>query len=120
MDEEELRAEAIKRIRTKREFWTHVVVYLTVNAGLIGAWAVTGGGSFWPGWVLFGWGIGLVLNAYAVYGPHRVTEAQLQREMQDPRRGVSAQTDHASMDMAASADERGDRERRRPHDPPPP
>jgi hypothetical protein len=34
MDEMELRAEAIKRIRTKREFWTHVVVYVTFNAAL--------------------------------------------------------------------------------------
>ena len=33
--------------------------YVVINAFLIGVWAVTGAGYFWPGWVLAGWGVGL-------------------------------------------------------------
>ena len=39
----------------------HFAAYASVNAAAIGIWAVTGGGSFWPAWllipstVLLGW-----------------------------------------------------------------
>ena len=36
-----------------------------VNAFLIGVWALTGHGYFWPAWVLGGWGIGLALARLA-------------------------------------------------------
>ena len=58
MTDEELRELAVKRLKEKREFWQHLVAYVVVNAALIGIWALGGGGYFWPGWVLFGWGSG--------------------------------------------------------------
>src|SRR3954462_5286211 len=41
----------------------HLTVYLIVNALLIGIWAATGGGYFWPIWPILGWGIGLGCHA---------------------------------------------------------
>ena len=35
MDEEQLRSEATKRLKAKREFWQHLATYVIVNAGLI-------------------------------------------------------------------------------------
>jgi class 3 adenylate cyclase len=40
----------------------HLTVYLLVNAFLVGIWAVTSGGYFWPVWPILGWGLGLALH----------------------------------------------------------
>ncbi len=84
MDDQERRDVAIKRIKDKRDFKTHAVSYVVVNIFLIGVWAVSGGGYFWPGWVMAGWGIGLVLHGWQTYrGERPITEEDIQREMGD-------------------------------------
>ena len=84
MDDQERRDAAIKRIKDKRDFKTHAVSYVVVNLFLIGVWAVSGGGYFWPGWVMAGWGIGLVLHGWKTYrGERPITEEDIQREMGD-------------------------------------
>lgn len=75
------RHEARKRLEARRDFWNHVVVYVVVNAFLVGIWAMTGGGYFWPVWVLAGWGIGLVLHAWEVFFRKPVTEADIDAEL---------------------------------------
>jgi hypothetical protein len=30
----------------------HLLTYLTANASLVGIWALTGQGDFWPAWLL--------------------------------------------------------------------
>lgn len=79
--EEALRKEATTRVRKRRDFGAHVVVYVVVNAMLIGIWAMTGQGYFWPAWVLLGWGVGLILNFWDVYVRKPVTETDIEREM---------------------------------------
>lgn len=86
VDEEQLRKEATKRISMRREFWQHLASYVIVSAALIGAWAITGAGYFWPAWVLGGWGIGLVFHAWSVFGQRPVGEEEIQREMERLRR----------------------------------
>jgi len=82
MDDQERRDAAIKRIKDKRDFKTHAVSYVVVNLFLVGVWAVSGGGYFWPGWVMAGWGIGLVLHGWQTYREERpITEEDIQREM---------------------------------------
>jgi hypothetical protein len=78
------RQAAIRRLKAKRVFVQDLVAYAIVNAFLIGVWAVTGAGYFWPIWVLLGWGIALAMHAWTVYGRREITEADVQREM---RRG---------------------------------
>jgi class 3 adenylate cyclase len=41
----------------------HFTVYLLVNLMLIGIWAASGGGYFWPIWPILGWGIGVGSHA---------------------------------------------------------
>jgi class 3 adenylate cyclase len=41
----------------------HATVFAVVNTLLIGMWAASGAGYFWPIWVLLGWGIGLGSHA---------------------------------------------------------
>ena len=41
----------------------HATVYIVVNLFLVGIWAASGGGYFWPVWPILGWGIGLGCHA---------------------------------------------------------
>jgi len=88
--EEELRTEALKRLKDRRTLQGSVLSYAVVNGLLIAVWALTGRGYFWPGWVLVGWGVGLALHVLNVYRPRpMITEEDVRREM-DKIRGGSA------------------------------
>jgi hypothetical protein len=83
LEESDLREQAIARLKKKRDFRTHLFMYFVVNAMLVGIWAVTSsGGLFWPIFPILGWGIGLVGNAWDVYGRRPITEDEIQREQQ--------------------------------------
>jgi class 3 adenylate cyclase len=41
----------------------HFTTFLLVNLMLIGLWAASGGGYFWPIWPILGWGIGVGCHA---------------------------------------------------------
>jgi len=78
------RAFARRRVQKRRGLQGGLVAYVVVNAFLVGVWAVTGAGYFWPGWVLAGWGVGLVLGLWDyVRGP--VTEADVDQELRRMR-----------------------------------
>jgi uncharacterized ion transporter superfamily protein YfcC len=78
--EEELREQAVKRLHKKRDFRTHLLMYVLVNAMLVVIWAVTDSGFFWPIFPILGWGIGVVANAWDVYGRRPITEDEIRRE----------------------------------------
>lgn len=75
------REEARRRVQARRDFGSHLVAYVVVNAFLVAVWAVTGGGYFWPIWVICGWGIGLVLHSWDVFVRRPVTEADVDAEL---------------------------------------
>jgi hypothetical protein len=57
-------------------------VYALVNAFLVVIWAITDlHGFFWPVFPIVGWGIGVVLNAWDVYGRGEIDENRIQHEM---------------------------------------
>jgi hypothetical protein len=78
---ERARARALR----KRKFRGDLVAYVVLNAFLIGIWAVSGFGYFWPGWVMAGWGVFLLLSAWDAFYRHDVTEDDIQRELQRAR-----------------------------------
>jgi len=81
-EEAKRRRAAIRRIKARRWLQIHGVVFGAVNAALLAIWALAGGGYFWPGWVLLGWGIGLAAHAIAVYAAARpITDDQIRAEM---------------------------------------
>jgi fatty acid desaturase len=73
--------QARARLLRKRKFRGDLVAYLVINAFLVGIWAAAGFGYFWPGWVLAGWGVLLLLDGWDAYYRHDVTEDDIQREM---------------------------------------
>jgi hypothetical protein len=76
-----LREAAVTRLRKKRDFGMHALIYLLVNGFLVVIWAVTSGDFFWPIFPIAGWGIGLAANAWDVYGRRPISEAEIRREM---------------------------------------
>ena len=85
--DEELRKQAREVVKKRRDFAAHVVSYVVINAMLIGIWAISGGGYFWPAWVMLGWGVGLALNAWDVFFRRPITEADIDREVERQRGG---------------------------------
>ncbi len=83
VDEQRLRQRALTRLKRRRDFRVHLLMYLMVNAFLVVIWWATigWGGFFWPAFPLVGWGIGLVAHWYDVYYGEDFTEAQIRAEM---------------------------------------
>ncbi|MFI5037158.1 MAG: 2TM domain-containing protein [Solirubrobacterales bacterium] len=80
--EPSIREQALQRIKKRRDFSAHLVSYVVINAALWGIWAVTGAGYPWPAWVSGGWAIGVLLNAWDVYGRRPISEADVRREIE--------------------------------------
>ena len=80
MTDDPRRAAAIKRIKEKRDFASHLMVYLAVNALLVVVWAMSGASYFWPIWPIAGWGIGLAMHAFETYRKP-ISEEAIQPEM---------------------------------------
>jgi hypothetical protein len=78
--ESDLREEAIRSLRRKRDFRSHVIAYVLVNSLLVVIWLVTGAGFFWPIFPIAGWGIGVAFNAWDAYGRRPITEDEIRRE----------------------------------------
>ncbi|HVM01796.1 MAG TPA: 2TM domain-containing protein [Acidimicrobiales bacterium] len=76
---------ARKRVTDRRDFGAHLVAFAVVNGFLVLVWAVTGGGYFWPAWLLGLWGMGLVLHGWDVFFRRPVTDADVEAELRRRR-----------------------------------
>jgi hypothetical protein len=76
------REAARRRLQARRDFVSHLVAYAVVNIFLVGVWAFTGAGYFWPAWVIGGWGSGLVIHAWDAFLRRPLTEADIDTELQ--------------------------------------
>lgn len=84
--QDEVRDRAIKRLKKRRDFYGHVLVYVLVNAFLVVIWAVTNvHGFFWPVFPIVGWGIAVVLNAWDAFRNGEFDEERIRREMERVR-----------------------------------
>jgi hypothetical protein len=79
---EDLREEAVQRLKKRQDFRAHLLIYTLVSALLWTIWALTGAAFPWPLIVMGAWGIGLIMNAYDVYGREPIREEQIQREIE--------------------------------------
>lgn len=78
-----LRREAIQRLKKRRDFGAHLLMYLMVNTFLVVIWWMNGTDVFfWPMFPIVFWGIGVVMNAWDVYGPSTFDETAIRREME--------------------------------------
>jgi hypothetical protein len=71
---------AERRARARKSLYASLGSYVSTTAVLVGIWALSGSGSFWPGWIMLFWGIALVGQAWHAFGPYAGEEEH------DPRR----------------------------------
>ena len=88
MSEEEVYEVAKKRVKAKRDFYTHLVVYVVVNIMLVIIWAFPAGRGYpWFWWVIGGWGIGVLLNFLDVFvWQRRGDKGAIEKEAEKIRR----------------------------------
>ena len=88
--QDDLREQALANLKRKRDFRTQVVTWVLVSALLVVIWAVTSDaeGFFWPVFPIAGWGIGIGVQGYGIYGPGSkpISEADIERESERLRR----------------------------------
>lgn len=83
-----LRERALKRLKKRRDFMAHLLVYTMVNSFIVVIWAVTSGGFFWPIFPMVGWGIGLVMNGWDVWRGDEFSDEEIEREMRRLKKSV--------------------------------
>ncbi len=77
------RDKAVTQLKKRRDFRGHLLIYVLVNAFLVAIWAITNPHAFfWPLFIIGGWGIGLVMNAWDVYWRKEITEEEIQHEIE--------------------------------------
>ena len=76
------RDKAVQRIKKRRDFYGHLLIYTLVNAFLVMIWAITDlHGFFWPVFPIALLGIGVVMNAWDVFWRPEITEEDIQHEV---------------------------------------
>lgn len=85
---------AVKRAEELQGYYVHLLVYLTVNAGLFAINLLTRGdsGDWWFYWPLAGWGIGLVIHTLTTFTGvfSESWKARKAVELYEERRGRAA------------------------------
>jgi class 3 adenylate cyclase len=84
-------------VRVRQSFKIHLTLYVLVNVLLIGIWAASGGGYFWPVWPILGWGIGV-----ACYGAPLLARVGSRRSRNSQARVPQPQAARTSVDDIAS------------------
>jgi hypothetical protein len=78
---DQLRERAVERLRKKRAFYAHLLVYTIVNSAIVMIWVLTTPGHFfWPVFPMLFWGVGVVMNAGDVWRGD-ITEDDIEREI---------------------------------------
>ncbi|HEX6587866.1 MAG TPA: 2TM domain-containing protein [Longimicrobiales bacterium] len=59
--------QALKQAREIRSFYSHLAIYLVVNAFLVALDLLTSPDELWFFWPMLGWGIGLAVHGVSVF-----------------------------------------------------
>ena len=85
-NDEEPRKYALKSLKKKEDFRQYMIVYAAVTAITVVVWYLaTPDEFFWPGWVIFGMGIGAFfagLDAWGKLGGKPITAADIDAEVE--------------------------------------
>lgn len=86
VSDEQLREFARKQIKKKREFVNTAIAFVVVNLMMVAIWYLTSPTEyFWPIWVIFGWGIGLIFQFIDAFvrpmSPRPITESEIDAEI---------------------------------------
>ena len=85
MSEKMYRA-AQKRVKEKKDFYSHLSTYLVMAIFFFVLNALTSFGQWWFYWPLLGWGVGLVMHYFKVFGFPGVGPMDAKWEQQEMER----------------------------------
>jgi len=82
--ESDAREQALRRLKAQRAFRNLLLTATGILVAMIAIWTISGGGYFWPIWVVFGLGIALVTTGWQAYGTRTgpITEDEIENEME--------------------------------------
>jgi len=89
ISEQEIFDEAKARVKKKREFFSHLGAYITVNLVLVIIWALSGSGYRWFLWPLGIWGAFVAWNFIEVFVRTNSVQSEkiaIQKEIERIRR----------------------------------
>lgn len=69
---------AEQRLKAQSGFWRTLGVFAIIWIVCTVIWALSGGGAFWPIWVILGTGIALLFMAWGAFGPREKAPSQEQ------------------------------------------
>jgi hypothetical protein len=75
------------RLQRWRDFAAHLTAYLVMNVVFVIAWALNGGGYFWPAWPILGCGVGLSFQHFHVVIRGFITDAEVRRAIESTNGG---------------------------------
>ena len=80
--DDDLRSQALARLKKKREFVRNLVIFALVNAGLWAIWALDGAETddMWPAIVTGIWALFLVFDLFKIF-ERPITDQQIQEEV---------------------------------------
>ena len=68
MTEDQRYAMARKRVKAKKEFYSHLTTYVVMAGFFLTLNLITSPGAWWWYWPMLGWGIGLAIHGLQVFG----------------------------------------------------
>ncbi len=70
------------RLKSQRAFWTTFGGFAVLWIACTIIWALSGGGGFWPIWVILGTGVATLFLGWSAFGPRSTgpTEAEVDEE----------------------------------------
>jgi hypothetical protein len=91
---------ARKHVRELKDFWIHLAAFLVANTGMTTLNLIQQPDKLWFHWVLMGWGAGLLLHAFKVFGggiaknweEKKIQEIVKRDEMKETSRSNSSTT----------------------------
>lgn len=81
---EQLRIQATKRIKARRDFWNLVMTFAIITIIINAIWYFSGyRGYYWPAWPMLGFVIALLFTALGTFGPKSrpISEEKIEQEM---------------------------------------
>jgi transcriptional regulator with XRE-family HTH domain len=79
--------EAIEYVKRLKGFYTHLFVYVVIVTGLFVLNLIVSPHRLWVLWVIFGWGIGISIQAFKIFSPFHILSPEWEKREIEKRLG---------------------------------
>ncbi len=79
--------DAFSHVRKLGRFYRHLLIYLVVNLGLLAVNLTYSQQTLWVVWVIFGWGLGVLMHALKVFKSNLILGPEWEKREVEKRLG---------------------------------